>query len=201
MQWLSGAHELTLKVVHHLSDIASSNVVSLIFIGSIIGCPLAGWLSDAQGRRKPLMIFGAVATLVTMVPLFSGQPLSQSLLSIIFFILGFVTSTQVISYPLIAESNAEQNIGSATGVASVIIMGGAGIAQVLFGWLIQHHAIQYQIGLGSMQFMAGTYNPPTYHLADFQYAMLMFPVAAMLALVAILLTRETECKRTPTKEY
>ena len=45
-----------LQVVHHLPDMAASNVVSLIFMGSVIGCPLVGWLSDSQGRRKPLMI-------------------------------------------------------------------------------------------------------------------------------------------------
>lgn len=173
-----------LKVVHHLSDMTASNVVSLIFIGSIIGCPLVGWLSDTQGRRKPLMIAGAVATLVTVIPLFFDSSLSQVQLGVLFFTLGLVTSTQVISYPLIAESNAEQNTGSATAVASVIIMGGAGVAQVLFGWLMQHHA--------SLQQRSTTVS--AYDTTDFQYAMWMFPLAAFLALLAIGLTRETNCK-------
>ena len=169
-----------LKVVHHLSAIAASNVVSLIYIGSIIGCPLVGWLSDAQGHRKPLMLFGAVATLITVLPLFMNIALSQFELSILFFILGLVTSSQVITYPLIAESNAERNTGSATAVASVIIMGGGAIAQVLFGWLMQHHAGQ-------------TTN--AYTVTDFQYAMWMFPLAALFALLAIKLVRETNCTR------
>src|SRR3990167_9122392 len=173
-----------LKVVHHLPEMAASNVVSLIFIGSIIGCPLVGWLSDTQGRRKPLMIMGAVGTLVTVVPLFLDVSLSQFQLSLLFFTLGLVTSTQVISYPLIAESNAEHNTGSATAVASVIIMGGAGVAQVLFGWLMQHHAIQKQLGMAIS----------SYSTSDFQYAMWMFPLAAVLALLAIGLARETNCK-------
>jgi MFS family permease len=179
-----------LRVVHHLTPIAASNVVSLIYIGSIIGCPLMGWLSDLQGRRKPLMVFGAVATLLIVLPLFLDRSLSQLQLSILFFILGFVTSTQVITYPLIAESNAERNTGSATGVASVIIMGGAGVAQVLFGWLIQHHARIHSLEQGPL---IATHN--AYSTSDFQYAMWMFPVAALFALVAIGLTRETGCIR------
>ncbi len=116
-----------LQVAHHLSDIAASNVVSLIFMGSVVGCPLVGWLSDTQGRRKPLMIFGAVATLITTIPLFINVVLTQMSLSILFFALGLFTSTQVISYPLVAESNQAENTGAATGIASVIIMGGAAL--------------------------------------------------------------------------
>ncbi|APF05474.1 TPA: MFS transporter [Legionella pneumophila] len=169
-----------LQVAHHLSDIAASNVVSLIFMGSVVGCPLVGWLSDTQGRRKPLMIFGAVATLITTIPLFINVVLTQMSLSILFFALGLFTSTQVISYPLVAESNQAENTGAATGIASVIIMGGGGVAQVLFGWLMTHHA--------------GT-NVTAYTVSDFQFAMWMFPVAAIAGLVAVLMTRETYCKR------
>ncbi len=169
-----------LQVVHQLPQIAASNVVSMIFIGSILGCPMAGGLSDLIGRRKPLMVMGAVATLLTIIPLLLGIPLSETILSILFFMLGLFTSTQVISYPLIAESNTINNTGAATGVASVIIMGGGGVGQVLFGWLMQHHA---------------SVATQHYTVADFQFAMWIFPIAAIAALVAILFTRETHCER------
>ncbi|MFI4963021.1 MAG: MFS transporter [Legionellales bacterium] len=169
-----------LQVVHHLSEIAATNVVSMILLGSIVGCPVAGWLSDSWGFRKPFMIAGAVATGFTVLPLFLDITLSQTSLSILFFALGFFTSTQVISYPLVAESNAQEHTGAATGFASVLIMGGGGVGQVLFGWLMTYHA-----GVENAQ----------YTLADFQYAMWMFPIAAVAALIAALLIRETYCKR------
>jgi MFS family permease len=102
------------------------------------------------------------------------------MLSLIFLLLGFFTSTQVISYPMIAESNSANNIGAATGIASVIIMGGAGVGQVLFGWLMQHHA-----GLETQH----------YKVADFQFAMWLFPIAALIALLAIIFAKETHCER------
>lgn len=169
-----------LQVVHHLPDIASTNVVSLILMGSIVGCPLVGWLSDAQGRRKPLMIAGAVATLITVIPLFLNINLSTTALSFIFFALGFFTSAQVISYPLIAESNKVANTGAAIGIASVLIMGGGGVGQVLFGWLMARHAD------------SGTAH---YTVSDFQFAMWMFPIAALASLIAVLMIRETFCKQ------
>ena len=169
-----------LQVVHHLLPIVASNTVSLIFIGSIVGCPLVGWLSDRTGRRKPLMIAGALATFIIVIPLLMGITLSAALLNTLFFALGLFTSTQVIGYPLIAESNSASNTGVSTGIASVLIMGGAGVGQILFGWLMQHHA-----GAVTQQ----------YTVTDFQYAMWMFPIAAFIALLSILFTRETYCER------
>ncbi len=169
-----------LQVVHHVNQISASNIVSLIFIGSVIGCPLAGWLSDSQGKRKPLMIIGAVATLITVLPLFMDIHLSTWHLSFLFFSLGLFTSTQVISYPLIAESNHASIIGAATGIASFIIMAGAGVGQVLFGFIMQYHS-----GIGA----------ENHSVADFQFAMWMFPVTAVLSLIAVVLIRETNCKR------
>lgn len=169
-----------LQEVHQLGAIAASNVVSLIFMGSILGCPLVGWLSDSMGRRKPLMIAGGVATLLTVIPLFIGVALSEHVLSLLFFALGLFTSTQVIAYPLVAESNRPENTGVATGMASVIIMGGGGVGQVLFGLLMREHA-------GRLT--------QHYSVADFQSAMWIFPIATIIALIAILLTRETYCER------
>jgi MFS family permease len=126
------------------------------------------------------MLVGAIATLLTVIPLFTGVALSETILSLLFFSLGLFTSTQVIAYPLIAESNREENTGVATGMASVIIMGGGGFGQVLFGLLMRQHA-----GAATQH----------YGIADFQFAMWMFPIAAVVALVAILLTRETYCER------
>ncbi|MDP3705562.1 MAG: MFS transporter [Legionellaceae bacterium] len=165
-----------LREVHQLNSIAASNIISLIFIGSIVGCPFVGWLSDAHGKRKPLMIIGAIATFLTVLPLFMGIPLSETTLSILFVSLGLFTSTQVIGYPFIAESNPLGNTGTATGVASMIVMGGGGIAQVLFGMLMQQHAGQTILH---------------YTVTDFQYAMWMFPIAAVIAFIMSFCMRET----------
>ncbi len=50
------------------------------------------------------------------------------------------------------------------------------MAQLLFGWLIQLHAVK-----DTLQYTKG----------DFQFAMWMFTIAAALALIAAILTKET----------
>lgn len=165
-----------LVAVYHLKAFIAANIVSLIFIGSIVGCPLMGWLSDKQGQRKPIMLAGALLTGITLIPLCLQIHLSTFELSLIFFGLGLFTSTQVISYPLIAESNSKSNTGFSTGFASMIIMGSAGGIQVLFGWLMSLHQTSFSTSA-----------------TDFQFAFWIFPIATLLALITCLLLRETHC--------
>ncbi|MFZ4077300.1 MAG: MFS transporter [Legionellaceae bacterium] len=167
-----------LEVVHHVPLMNASTIVSMILMGSIVGCPLAGYASDALGRRKPLMLLGALATCLTLLPLLLNVVLSQAMLVVIFFCLGFFSSTQVIGYPLIAESNSSRNTGVATSIASILIMGGAGLGQIVFGLIMYYHA-----GMKNTNYTA----------ADFEFAFWLFPIAALLAFVAILFARETYC--------
>lgn len=169
-----------LQEVHQLKAINASSIVSFIFIGSIVGCPLMGWLSDTAGRRKPFMMFGTIATFIAIMPLCMGIQLSEIMLGILFFAVGLFSSAQVISYPLIAESNSKSNTGVATGIASFLIMGGGGAGQVLFGYLMQHHAVFVR---------------EHYSVSDFQFAMWIFPAALSVAFVTNIIIRETYCKR------
>lgn len=161
--------------IHHIKQIEASNIVSLIFIGSIIGCPIVGYISDLHGKRKPTMQIGAITTFLLVLTLIFNFELSTTYLSIIFLAIGIASSTQVIGYPLIAESNPQNQTGIATGIASVIIMSGGGIAQILFGIIMGNNP--NNINLSN----AGT---------NFRYAMLIFPIAAFIAFIVTLLMRE-----------
>ena len=163
-----------LQIVYQFSAVSASSVVSLIFFGSMLGCPLMGWLSDTLGQRKPMMIFGAIATLLVLVPLFLVTSLSVFWLSIIFFSIGLFTSTQVIGYPLITESNRSEQTGLATAIASVIIMSVGALGQIIFGLLVKSQALPTPV--------------------DFQRAMWLFPVMTVVSLVAVSLAKETNCK-------
>ena len=160
-----------LEVVHGVTTIHAAQIVSMLFFGSMIGCPLLGWLSDWQGRRKPVMWLGILGTLVCFLPFWWSGHLSIFMLNMVFLGLGFFTSAQVISYPLLAESHLPAHVGEATAVASLIIMGTAAVGQLLFGFLMQYHASNVPL--------------LDYAAADFQYAMRMFAVAVLLAAVVL----------------
>jgi MFS family permease len=167
-----------LQVVQGMTVYQASNAVSMIFLGSMLGCPLAGFISDKIQKRKPVMWVGAWCALVLSIPLvLSDYHLSFSAMMFIFFSLGVVTSAQVISYPLIAESNASQYSGRACSIASFIIMGGGMLAQMLFGYLLSLNASPQQ----------------AVSVDQFKLAMYLFPVSIIIALIAMAVMKETNC--------
>jgi len=98
----------------------------------------------------------------------------------LFFLLGFLTSSQVISYPAIAESNEHDIAGSALGWASVLIMGAPALFQPFFGWLLDLHWSGAMVN-----------HVPQYTLSDFRLAFWMLPITGLVALVMGLLAKET----------
>lgn len=174
---------LYLTQVHHLEKTQASLVAMMIFLGTIIGSPLVGWFSDFIGRRRLLMIIGALFSLLVLIIIMFIPQLPFYSLLILFLLLGFFTSTQIISYPLIAESNPRHLTGISTSLASILIMGGGAVFQPLFGWLIDLHWNQ--------TFLQGV---PYYSPGNFLYGMSIMPIAFIVSLIAAFYLRETYCQ-------
>lgn len=172
-----------LTSVHHLSDTRASLVTSMIFLGTIIGAPLVGRMSDRLGRRKLPMITGAVFSLATILVLLSITNASFGELMVLFLALGFFTSHQVISYPTIAESNSPALTATAVSVISFTTQGGDAVFQSWFGDLVQSN--------WSGEMVA---HVPHYSAAAFEHAFLMIPVGFVIAIIAAIFIKETNCR-------
>jgi MFS family permease len=119
-----------------LTSKAVTSIIGMIFIGTMIGSPLCGFISDKLKNRKLTMLAGAFLSLVIMLIIMMASSPSPSFLYVMFLLLGIITSSQTIGYAVIAESNNDNVLGTANGFAAVLLMGMAAIAQPLFGWLI-----------------------------------------------------------------
>lgn len=171
--------------VFDLTRFQASQITTMIFIGTIIGSPLIGWVSDTIGRRRALMVTCSLLSLfVILMAMYSDHNTYGSLL-ILYLLLGFFTSAQVLSYPVIAESNPPELTATSESLASIIIQGG-GLTQPLFGWIMGIHWS-----------MAVQHAPDQYSVGDFQTAMMVIPAGFFIALVASLCLRETHAKVLP----
>ena len=118
----------TLDISHH----DASHLWAWFYLGVTVGSPMAGWLADRLGRRKPLLLMGGVATtgmmfVLAMLP--AGEPLTAGVLCL----LGLLLSTYVLGYPLAADFAPAHTNGSAIAFVNFTGMMLAGLFVWMFG--------------------------------------------------------------------
>lgn len=170
---------------HHFSAMQSSSITTMLFIGIMIGSPLFGSLSTRVEKRKMPLTVGCFLTLVSSLLLFTHYA-STFAYSIIFFLLGFFSSAQGVGYPTIVENNRLDSAATASGIASIIIMGGSAFFKIFYGWLLNKN------WNGKM-----LHHIPTYSSHAFTNAMLIFPVSFFICLCISFFIKETYCKIKP----
>ncbi|MBF13269.1 MAG: MFS transporter [Legionellales bacterium] len=169
-----------LQKVHSLTPIDATSVTGLIFIGGIVGFPIFGILSDKLNSRKIPMIVGALASLTLAIVLALSSDLSITTLKILFFCMGFTTSSQGLSYPSIMESTSPKLIATCSSIASVMIQGGGAVFVSNYGKLVDIHTSVTEVT-----------SLTAYNEADYAFAYWMIPVAYAITVAIALKLKET----------
>jgi len=177
---------LYLTTVHHLSFMQASYATSMIFFGSMIGCPVIGALSDYLALRKMPMIFFAGLSLPLMLAIVYMPHLSLISLLLLFFGLGLFTAAQTIAYPVIAESNPKMMTSTAMGLSSLLIMGSPMVFEPVFGWLMD------KSWDGKVVNGVHVYSTQTYY-----HSMLLLTGVLAAGFIASFFIRETYAKENP----
>ncbi|MCD6045217.1 MAG: Transporter, superfamily [Gammaproteobacteria bacterium] len=173
---------LYLMQIQHLPKTMATHVAGMLFFGTIIGAPLVGYISDKLSSRKLPMWIGAIVSLMLILMLIYLQ-LDATTLSVIFFLLGLSTSTQVLSYPTVTESNPHALTAMSVSVVSFCVISGGAMFEPLFGWLMDlkwSHTITNGLSV--------------YSNTDLYRGLLIMPVAFILAGLMLFGIRETFCK-------
>lgn len=174
---------LYLTQVQNLTRTQASLAITLIFIGTVIGSPIVGWLSDRLCLRRPPMLLGAILSLAIMACITFTPHLSLTSLMLLFLSLGLFSSAQIISYPTIAESNPASLTATSVSIVSLCTQSAGVIFQPLFGWLMD---LNWH---GNIVDNMRIYTAPDYHRA-----MTILLIGFSVALVAAYLLRETYCR-------
>jgi MFS family permease len=142
--------------------------------GWIIGCPLLGLISDRIGRRKPVIIAGAVVLFNCLAWILFGPPgvLPPYVLGLV---AGIGSGAAMLPYTVIKEANPPQFGGTATGVVNFLNFTFSALLGPVFGWKLQ------QVSGGASQL----------ELPHFQRAFQPMLVGVLIAIVLCLLLRET----------
>jgi MFS family permease len=119
----------------HIDYAQAVNRASMVPLGWVIGCPVLGYIADRIGRRKPMLIAGA---LVMLAAALSILYLPQNTLPpyLAGFILGFGSGAAMIPYTIIKEVNPDHVKGSATGAINFLVFTFSAVMAPLYGWLL-----------------------------------------------------------------
>ena len=171
-----------IEASHGYSKLDASLITSMLFIGTIIGSPLAGWISDMWGKRRPPMLIGSILSACLLIFLIQMPIHSRAMVTGIFLILGIISSTQVISYPMVTESSPPAISSMSLSLISISVMISLIIAQPLFGYFMDLHAKHSHTVIHHI-----------YSYADFRWAMWILPISCILASLAVFGIKETYC--------
>jgi MFS family permease len=141
-------------------------------LGWIIGCPLLGVISDRLGRRKPVIIGGAVVLLACLTWILYGPtevfpPYSIGLIA------GVASGAAMLTYTVCKEANAPHLSGTATGAVSFLNLTFSALVGPILG--------------GIMKNLGGAQSPLESYQNTFQP--LLYGVA--VAIVLTLMLKET----------
>jgi MFS family permease len=111
----------------------------MVPIGWIIGCPLLGWISDRIGRRKPVILGGALLLLVCLGFILFGPP-GVFPPYVLGLTAGVASGAAMLPYTVIKEANPAHLGGTATGVINFINFTFSALLGPVFGWNLERVA-------------------------------------------------------------
>jgi len=161
-------------------------IVSMCWVGLAIGSPIIGRLSDHFKRRKPFLVIlgvlGAIASFLIIM-----QPSQNSLvLSFLFFLLGFASSGQSLSFATIVEQVPSELKATAMGANNTAIMLLAAFLPPAITIFIHPSGADH----------------PHFITSDFTISFLTMPLCYLLAsLIALFCIKETFCRQQNTVHY
>lgn len=126
------------------------NRAATVSLGWVIGCPLLGYFADHFGRRKPVLIAGAVVAMFATAALIYlphdvVRPYSLGL------VLGIASGAAMIPYTIIKEVNPDHAKGSATGAINFLVFALSAVLASLFGNALARQADGGELSFGVFQ--------------------------------------------------
>jgi MFS family permease len=163
------------------NKVAAAGAVSMLYVGWLIGGPIAGWFSDRTRMRRNLLLWAGVATFLTTLIVVSIHALSVTSAYLLMLLLGFASTSQVVCFATAVEHNPRSVSGTAIAATNMMIMLLGGAGEWLFGVLLDHFS-----GGGIHE----SYSQAAYHKA-----ILLLPAVSAIGLVAAYFLAEPNVRK------
>lgn len=157
----------------------AANVISMLFVGMIFGAPFMGWFSNKIKSRRYAMLLGAITSGATILCIIYLH-FSVNFAFLLFLMLGVFSSSQILGYTVVAESNKPTIAATSVSIVSLLVMSGGTFFQPLFGWLML------------LRWDGKVINGiPLYSLSNYRYALILLPLAFVIAIIAVYFIKDS----------
>jgi len=164
-----------------LTQEVAADLISVLWIGYAVGCPITGFVSDQLKRRRTVLIGLAVLAMISTGMLRFVQEGSVVLFGVVFFMIGFAGGAQNVGFATIVEKVTDRLSATSMGLNNGLMLLFDTVNPIIFGLLVS-------ITLANK-------NTDQFTSANFNLALTYLPLLCLLALlIAIFLIRETYCK-------
>ena len=172
-----------LRDVHGLGREAAADHLTVMLLSFAVGSLFFGWFSDRIGKRKPLIVLSVAAYTIGWLWFMIGAWAPGVAGFLLFGLLGFAGAGFVLTFATAKESAHPQLSGMAVSVVNTGCFIGTALMQPLFGYLADRS-------------WAGTIENGTriYAATDYHQGFMAMLVFAVLAFVASLTIKETNCR-------
>lgn len=168
-----------LRHLYGITKIDAAHIMTLVFVGWIVGCPLAGRIDDKFKRHKLLMFVGLSVVFVLFLVI-AYVPLSITAIIILLFFMGIFSSVQIITFAVVKETNPDYAKGSAVGVTNFIVFLCSAILTPVFGVILHIFTSLY---------------PHNDIVVNYRLSMLLIPIILILAGICLFFVKDTYGKQ------
>ncbi len=172
-----------LMTAYHMSLTKAGSMISLIFIGWAIGCPLFGFISDRIGLRKPPLYIASVGGTISLFIMIYVHLPSAFMLETLMLFFGIFSGAFLSSFSIARELQPAKATGAALGFMNMAQSLGGAMLPPIVGFILD------LLWNGAMQD-----GDRVYLLGNYQYALLILPLEMLAAGVFLYFIKETHCK-------
>ncbi len=172
-----------LAQAHGISRAYAANANSMVFIGCAIGAPLWGLFSDFIARRRLPIIMGSIGAIIAFCVLLYVPNLSLSLIYVLLFLFGFLSSVQILVFAIAREVTPIKISGTAIGLVNMLVMIGGIIFPPAIGRILDLNWTDAMVD------GARIYSEHAYTLA-----LSLLPIGIFFGILLTLCIRETRCE-------
>lgn len=159
----------------------AATVVAMLYLGWLVGGPIAGWLSDRLQTRKKPLLFSTIGCSCILIFLLSVPSMSLFSLGIWLFLLGVLSSSEVVSFIVGIENAPHFARGSAIAAVNMIVMLLGAFLQPAVGFILDFVTDKQAMLTGATHY---TQN-------DYRLALSILPISMLIGVIICCCMRES----------